>query len=70
MKTKLIVTILDLVPHNSFRYKATVRGINEEDDSEIPEVRKLIDIPTRVVVSDKDAITRAEVAEQSAEIYL
>ncbi|KAI9644317.1 hypothetical protein NHQ30_007674 [Ciborinia camelliae] len=51
-------------------YKATIRNINEEDDANIPEEHIFIDAPTRVVVSDKDAIARAEVAEQSAPVRL
>ncbi|PQE19007.1 epoxide hydrolase protein [Rutstroemia sp. NJR-2017a WRK4] len=51
-------------------YKATIRGINDEDDAKIPEERKFLASPTHIIVSDKDTITRAEVAEQSAPVRL
>lgn len=37
---------------------------------QLPEDRKFIDVPTLVVVSDEDFITRAEVAEQLSPIRL
>jgi hypothetical protein len=52
------------------RYKAAVRGINDEDDARIPEERKILVALTRIIVSDKDTITRAEVAEKSAPVRL
>lgn len=54
----------------NFRYKATIRGLNTEDDAQVPEDNKFITFPTLVVVSDQDYVTRAEVAEQLSPIRL
>lgn len=54
----------------NIRYKASIRNLNAEDDSQVPEERKFINAPTLVVVSDQDYITRAEVAEQLSPMRL
>ncbi|RDL35200.1 putative epoxide hydrolase 2 [Venustampulla echinocandica] len=51
-------------------YKAAIRGLNAEDDAEIPEERKFVNARTLVVVSDQDYVTRAEVAEQLSAVRL
>jgi len=44
-------------------YKVSVRNLNTEDNSQIPEESKFISVPTLVIVSDQDFVCRAEVAE-------
>jgi soluble epoxide hydrolase/lipid-phosphate phosphatase len=52
------------------RYKSTIRGINVEDDAQISQERKIVDVPTLLVLGDEDYATRAEIAEQSAPKWL
>lgn len=41
-----------------------MRDLHAADDALIPEENKFVNVPALVVVSDKDYVARAEVAEQ------
>lgn len=43
------------------RYKSAIRGIDVADHASLPEERKHANLPTLLVVSTKDPITRADV---------
>lgn len=47
-----------------------LRGLNIEDDAQISDEKRFINSPTLVIVSDEDAVTRAEVSEQLSPIRL
>lgn len=41
-------------------YKAAMRGINEVDEAKIPDANKDCHLPTLLIVSEKDYVTRAD----------
>ncbi|CAG8950040.1 hypothetical protein HYFRA_00008272 [Hymenoscyphus fraxineus] len=62
-------THAEIIAKNGYRgplnwYKVTIRGLNTEDEAQIPEENKIIKTPTLVVVTDKDYVCRAESANQ------
>jgi len=51
-------------------YKACIRNVEADDDALIPEERRIVTVPTLLVTSDKDYVTRAETSEKLAPIRL
>lgn len=47
------------------RYKSAIQGIGFADHASLPEERKRVDLPTLLVVSDKDYICRADMQTDS-----
>lgn len=40
-----------------------MRGINVADEAQLPEERKKVSVPTLLIVSKRDAVTRAEISK-------
>ena len=70
LKTRNLVPLYrstksDFLTPDLSRYKSAIQNVDGPLHAKLPEERKKITLPTMLVVSDKDCVTRAEMSKDT-----